>query len=152
MDKRKALQEENKRHEKSVKKIKLAGEIARKVKPLLPNGWSSTYFNLFDELCFSNDELGSKDNRKPSEEFKLICKILKKAGGYETLREAKANKETNELTSLEAHFLFDKDGTPGSLTVEVTQYHPDHKCEIKWETKTYQKAIVSDACLGLGGE
>ncbi len=152
MDKEGAIEAENKRHEKAIKKITLAYKIAKKVEPLLPKGWISSYSQLFSELVFSSNNSKGKDSKRPSEEFKLVCKILAKMGGYENWREAKASKETNEITELNANFSFstDKDNPP--LSVEVVQYDPDHKCEIKWEIKTYQKAIVSDACLGLGGE
>lgn len=152
MDKKEALKEEMERHEGSVKKITLAYRISKKVEPLLPEGWISSYSHLFNELIFSSNALIEKDSKKPSEEFKLVCKILAKMGGYENWREAKANKETNEITTLEANFSLSVGKGNPDLTVEVMQYDPDHRCEIKWETKTYQKAIVSDECLGLGGE
>ena len=152
MDKKEAIVIENERHKTTLKLISFADEIAKKVEPLLPSGWSSGYFHLLNELLISNSEANAKDNKKPSEEFKLICKILKEMGGWETLREAKVNRRNNEIIRFEATFSFSKDGIPKDLMVDVIQYHPDHKCEIKWETKTYQKAIISDACLGLGGE
>ncbi len=152
MDKKKAIERENKRHEKAIKKITFACKIAKKVEPLLPKGWISSYSQFFSELVFSSNNSEGKDSKKPSEEFKLVCKILAKMGGYENWREAKASKETNEITELNANFSFSTDKDNPSLSVEVVQHDPDHKCEIKWETKSYQKAIVSDECLGLGGE
>lgn len=152
MVKKEAIKVENERHEKAIKKITFAYKIVKKVEPLLPEGWISGYNHLFNELIFSSENSAGEKSKKPSEEFKLVCKILAKMDGYENWREAKANKETNEITELSANFSLPTGKDDPDLTVEVVQYDPDHRCEIKWETKTYEKAIVSDECLGLGGE
>lgn len=156
MDKQKAIEKEIKRHEDILKTIDFAYRIARKVKPLLPEGWSTKYTHFLDRLRISSGEPDKKDNKKPSEEFKLVCKILEKICSFSGSREADANEETNEISQLEARFFFEfkkrEEEYFQPLVVEVKQYYPDHKCEIKWEKKSYYTSIVSDECLGLGGE
>lgn len=152
MDKQKAIETEVKRHENILKRIGFANKIAKQVEPLLPTGWKSEYDHFFDELVFSSGQVDNEGNKKPSEEFKLVCKILGKMANSEADREASVDKETNEITKLEATFYFRIPNIERSFSVLVKQYYPDHKCEIKWETKAYQTPIVSDECLGLGGE
>jgi hypothetical protein len=156
VNKKKAIEKEVKRHEDVLRTIEFAYRIAKKIKPLLPEGWLCEYFHYLNHLNVSSGEAGKKENKKPSEEFKLVCKILEKMCSFQGRREAEANEETNEISALEARFYFEfkkrEEGYFQPLVVEVKQYYPDHKCEIKWEKKSYYTSIVSDECLGLGGE
>lgn len=156
MDKRKAIEGENKRHEDILVTIEYAHKISKKIKLLLPADWSTRYIYSSGRLLVSNGDSGKAGNKKPSEEFKLVCKILEKMCSSQGSREAEANEETNEISMLEARFYFEfkkrEEGYFSPLVVEVKQYYPDHKCEIKWEKQTYLTSKVSDECLGLGGE
>ena len=151
MDKKEALEEEITRHKEIIESIELADTIAKKIKSLLPKGWSSRYGNFLNRLYISSGDLEKSDNKKPSEEFKLVCKILSKLCDFDGTREANADEETNTIIALEAKYYFRLKEHNATLTVAVTQYHPEHKCEIEWREETYVIARVSDDCLGLGG-
>lgn len=151
MDKKKALKEAKESYEEELKQIELAEKITKKIDPLLPKGWEShfdrdrAYPIVFQSGTYTED----KPNKKPAEEFKLVCKLVEKLIGIKLIREAHANKE-NGLYGLEghrAHYVKKIDGS-----IKVLMYNPDHSCEVKFEREYYLKAIVSDDCLGLQGE
>jgi len=150
MNKQELLDKAKKDYEKTIEHIEVAVVFLKPIEEMLPEGWVMTVDPHRIYSIQVRRGRWDSDEKIPIDEFRLVCKLFETAVGNKSIREAHANPGSGEIESIEARCYAHLDSL--TLNCQIKIYNPDHKCEIKWATRTYQQAVVDDACLGLHPE
>jgi len=139
------------RYDMYLKRIELCKEVADKIEYALPMGWNMDIRDVGFPLSIWKGSIGGQ-KEVDSGEFKLVCMLIEKAiPGLKLERVAHVNDE-GKLIFLKAYDFLRKEW--GFVEIEVIAYNPTlmPNCKIEWKTETIRRAVVSDECLGIGGE
>jgi hypothetical protein len=131
--------------------LDVAAEIARKVEPMLPDGWESRFcpaWGVFGGLLFCPKDSFGKET--PPEEFSLVCKLIGKVTGKDVKK--KPWTEGDQLICLqgEVYVPISWWGRSGVLQIQARVFKPKD-CKLEYETKTVTVCKVPAGCMGVAG-
>ena len=158
MDKAKALAKIKKGYANQIKTINLAVEIANKIIPQLPEGWTVKFNSILSGIIFMRGDVYATDKVNPDidpREFAAVCGLVKMATGHKVDRRVWADRGRFHSLSGDCYYVFDKSSTDPDdwafMNIEIRQFQLPENCTIEYtkEKREITTAKVVGACLGM---
>ena len=158
MDRAKALAKVKKDYANAVKTINLAVEIADKIRPQLPKGWTIRWNAILSGIVISRGDVYATDKVNSDidpREFAAVCGLVKMATGHKVNRRVWADRGRFHYLSGDCYYTFDKSSTDTDdwafMNIEIRQFQLPANCTIEYTKKReiVTTAKVVGACLGM---